>query len=60
MSGSGIGGTGAITNSGGNSLNAFNWVTLDGDTVFGDGRYDLRSQIPTPRCSMSIPPEAPA
>ena len=44
MSGSGIDGTGAIINTGGNSLNAFDRVTLAGDTVFGEGRYDIRSQ----------------
>lgn len=43
VSGQGVGGLGAIVNSGGQSLNALLTVTLAGDTYFGGtGRWDIR------------------
>lgn len=44
VSGSGVGGAGAIVNSGGSQLNALRSVTLAGDTVFGGAdRWDIRA-----------------
>jgi fibronectin-binding autotransporter adhesin len=43
VSGTGVGGLGAIINSGADSLNALGNVTLAGDTTFGGtGRWDIR------------------
>jgi fibronectin-binding autotransporter adhesin len=43
VSGAGVGGNGAIINSGGQQLNALRYVTLTGDTTFGNpGRWDIR------------------
>src|SRR6185369_12148992 len=49
IAGSGVGGTGAITNSGANSdTTAFLYVTLTGDaTLGGTGRYDIRGSTST-------------
>ena len=44
VSGSGIGGAGAIQNSGATALNALQFVTLAGDTTFGGtNRWDIRT-----------------
>jgi fibronectin-binding autotransporter adhesin len=43
VSGTGVGGSGAIINSGGQQLNALRYVTLAGNTTFGNpGRWDIR------------------
>jgi autotransporter-associated beta strand protein len=43
VSGAGVGGNGAIINSGGQQTAAFKYVTLAGDTTFGGtGRWDIR------------------
>ena len=44
VSGAGVGGAGAIINSGADQINALRDVTLNGDTTFGGtGRWDIRS-----------------
>ena len=44
VAGAGVGGNGAIVNSGGDQIHALNIVKLSGDTVFGGtGRWDIRA-----------------
>jgi len=44
VSGAGVGGNGAIINTGGQQINALRTVTLSGDTTFGGtGRWDIRN-----------------
>jgi fibronectin-binding autotransporter adhesin len=44
LAGAGVGGNGAIVNSGGGQNNAFRFLTLTGDaTIGGTGRYDIRT-----------------
>ncbi|MBN2506720.1 MAG: immunoglobulin domain-containing protein [Verrucomicrobia bacterium] len=48
VSGAGVGGAGAIYNSGGGQNNATRFVTLLGDTTFGGvGRWDIRTDNPS-------------
>src|SRR6185437_11840077 len=48
VSGVGVGGNGAIINNGTNQQNAFQNITLTGNTTFGgDARFDIRGGTPT-------------
>ena len=48
VSGNGVGGNGAIVDSGKSQLNAFGKIALAGDTSFGGAqRFDLRNNTPT-------------
>ena len=50
LAGAGVGGTGAVNNSGAIQMNALRLVTLAGDTTFGvaGNRYDIRSNADGP------------
>jgi len=55
VSGAGVGGQGAIVNSGGGNNNATRFVTLAGRHVRGVGRWDVRATPPLCSRAMGIP-----